>query len=88
MRYLAAGSAYLAPPLLLASDVLLIQFISEPGLLVQRIALIVFVPGIAAAAVYGDGRARWLIGAGAMLPAGTPSCAPAYRRVHTSNSTV
>jgi hypothetical protein len=67
MRYLAAGSAYLAPPLLLASDVLLIQFISEPGLLVQRIALIVFVPGIAAAAVYGDGRARWLIGAGAML---------------------
>jgi hypothetical protein len=67
MRYLAAGSAYLAPPLLLASDVLLIQFISEPGLLVQRIALIVFVPGIAAAAALGHGRARWFIAVGAML---------------------
>ena len=47
LRYLAAGSAYLAPPLLLVSDILLIQFISEPGLLVQRIALIVFMPAIA-----------------------------------------
>jgi hypothetical protein len=41
LRYLGAGSAYLAPPLLLVSDILLIQFISEPGLFVQRIALIV-----------------------------------------------
>ena len=67
MRYFAAGSACLAPPLLLASDVLLIQFISEPGLLVQRIALIVFLPAIAGAAVHGHGRARWFIAAGATL---------------------
>jgi hypothetical protein len=40
LRYVAAGSAYLAPPLLLLSDILLDPFISEPGLLVQRIALI------------------------------------------------
>jgi hypothetical protein len=67
MRYLAAGSASLAPPLLLASDVLLIQFISEPGLLVQRIALMVFVPAIAGVAVLGHARARWLTWSGAML---------------------
>ncbi len=67
LRYLAAGSAYLAPPLLLASDILLIQFISEPGLLVQRIALIVFMPAIAAVAVLAHHRARWQVGAGAAL---------------------
>ena len=67
MRYLAAGSAFLAPLLLLASDILLIQFISEPGLLVQRIALIVFMPAIAGAAVLGHHRARWQMGAGAAL---------------------
>lgn len=67
LRYLAAGSAYLAPPLLLASDILLIQFISEPGLLVQRIALIVFMPAIAAVAVLAHHRARWQTGFGAAL---------------------
>jgi hypothetical protein len=67
LRYLAAGSAYLAPPLLLASDILLIQFISEPGLLVQRIAMIVFVPAIAAVAVLAHHRARWQMGFGAAL---------------------
>jgi hypothetical protein len=66
-RYLAAGSAYVAPLLLLASDILLIQFISEPGLLVQRIALIVFVPAIVAVAVVARDRARWQMGGGAAL---------------------
>jgi len=65
--YVAAGSAYLAPPLLLASDILLIQFISEPGLLVQRIALIVFMPAIAAVVVLAHHRARWQVGAGAAI---------------------
>jgi len=67
LRYVAAGSAYLAPPLLLVSDILLIQFISEPGLLVQRLALIVFIPAIAAVAVLADDRARWQLGGGAAL---------------------
>jgi hypothetical protein len=58
LRYAGAGSAYLAPPLLLISDILLIQFISEPGLFVQRIALIVFIPAIAAVVVLAHRRAR------------------------------
>ena len=67
LRYIAAGSAYLAPPLLLISDILLIQFISEPGLLVQRIALIAFMPALIAVAVLADRRAQWSIGGGAAL---------------------
>jgi hypothetical protein len=67
LRYLAAGSAFLAPPLLLVSDILLIQFISEAGLLVQRIALIVFVPAIVGVAMLAHQRARWQMGAGAAL---------------------
>jgi hypothetical protein len=67
LRYLAAGSAFLAPPLLLVSDILLMQFISEPGLLVQRIALIVFVPAIVGVAMLAHHRARWQMGAGAAL---------------------
>jgi hypothetical protein len=67
LRYVAAGSAYLAPLLLLVSDILLIQFISEPGLLVQRIALVVFIPAIVAVAVVAHDRARWQIGGGAAL---------------------
>jgi hypothetical protein len=67
LRYVAAGSAYLAPTLLLLSDILLIQFISEPGLLVQRIALIVFIPAIVAVAVLTHDRARWQMGGGAAL---------------------
>jgi hypothetical protein len=67
LRYLAAGSAFLAPPLLLVSDILLIQFISDAGLLVQRIALIVFVPAIVGVAMLAHHRARWQMGAGAAL---------------------
>jgi hypothetical protein len=67
LRYLAAGTAYLAPPLLLLSDILLIRFISEPGLFVQRIALIVFIPAIVAVAVLAHDRARWQMGGGAAL---------------------
>jgi hypothetical protein len=67
LRYIAAGSAYLAPPLLLLSDILLIQFISEPGLLVQRIAFLVFMPALIAIPVLADRRAQWSIGGGAVL---------------------
>ncbi|HEU5259699.1 MAG TPA: hypothetical protein VFU28_27115 [Vicinamibacterales bacterium] len=65
--HVAAGSAYLAPPLLLVSDILLIQFISEPGLLVQRIALIVLIPAIVAVAVVAHDRARWQRGGAAAV---------------------
>ena len=67
LRYVGAGSAYLAPLLLLVSDILLIQFISEPGLLVQRIALIAFIPAIVAVAVLAHDRARWQISGGGAL---------------------
>ena len=67
LRYIAAGSAYLAPPLLLVSDILLVQFISEPGLFVQRIAFIVFMPAIVGVAAIAYGRARWQTGGGAAL---------------------
>ena len=67
LRYLAAGAAFLAPPVLLASDVLLIMFISEPGLTLQAVALSVFVPAIIGVALFAHGRARWQITAGAAL---------------------
>ena len=67
MAYLAAGCAFLAPPLLLVSDVLLIQFISVPGLIAQRIALTIFVPAIVGVALAARDRARWSVAAGAAL---------------------
>jgi hypothetical protein len=67
LRYVAAGSAYLAPPLLLVSDILLVQFISEPGLLVQRIASTVFIPAIVAVALVAHERARWQVGGAAAI---------------------
>jgi hypothetical protein len=67
MAYLAAGCAFLAPPLLLVSDILLIMFISAPGLLLQAIALCLFVPAIVGIAVFAHERAAWQAGAGAGL---------------------
>ena len=51
----------------MVSDILLIMFISEPGLMMQRIALITFVPAIIGVAVLAHDRARWQMGAGAGL---------------------
>jgi hypothetical protein len=65
--YLAAGAAFLAPPVLLASDVLLILFISAPGLMLQAVALALFVPTIVGTVVFARGRARWQMTAGAAL---------------------
>ena len=67
MWFVAAGSSFLAPPLLLLSDILLMQFVSEPGRLVQRMALAIFMPAIVGAAVLGHRRAQWQVGAGAAL---------------------
>ena len=65
--YLTAGAAFLAPLLLLASDILFVQLKSEPGLMTQRIALSVFIIAIAGVAVYARGRAPWQIRGGAAL---------------------
>ncbi len=65
--YIAAGAAFLAPLLLLVSDMLLVQFISEPGLMTQRIALGVFIIAIAGVAAYARGRAPWQVRGGAAL---------------------
>ena len=65
--YVAAGAAFLAPLLLLASDILLVQSISDRGLMTQRIALSVFIIAIAGVAVYARGRAPWQIRGGAAL---------------------
>jgi hypothetical protein len=67
LRYAAAGAAFVAPPLLMVSDILLIMFISEPGLIMQRIALIAFMPAIIGVAVLGHDRARWQMAGGAGL---------------------
>jgi hypothetical protein len=69
LAYLAAGAAYLAPLVLLASDVLLVMFISTPGLLLQRVAFGVLIPAIAGVAVLAHNRALWQVGAGAALAA-------------------
>src|SRR5256714_4563279 len=67
LRYLFAGTAFLAPPVLLVSDILLVMFISEPGLMAQRVALSLFVPAIVGVAVFAHERAVWQSAAGAAL---------------------
>jgi hypothetical protein len=69
LGYLTAAAAYLGPPLLLVSDVLLVMFISTPGLLLQRVAFGVLIPAIAGVAVLAHNRAQWQVGAGAALAA-------------------
>lgn len=66
-RYAAAVAAFLAPPLLLVSDILLILFISTPGLLIQRIALTIFVIAVIGVAAFARGRAQWQTSGGAGL---------------------
>lgn len=67
LAYVFAAAALLAPPLLLVSDLLLVMFMSEPGLFTQRVALSLFVPAIVGAALLARDRARWQITAGAAL---------------------
>ena len=61
LGYLTAAAAYLGPPLLLASDVLLVLFISTPGLLLQRVSFGVLIPAIAGVAVLAHDRAQWQV---------------------------
>jgi hypothetical protein len=69
LAYVFAAAALLAPPLLLVSDLLLVMFMSEPGLFAQRVALSLFVPATVGAALLARDRARWQITAGAALAA-------------------
>jgi len=69
LAYFAAGAAFAAPAMLLASDVLLLRFVSEPGLALQKVALIVFVPALAWVPALVQGRARWLAIGGAAVSA-------------------
>ncbi len=63
----AAIAAYIAPPVLLASDIALVRFISTPGLILQRIAFVLFIPALAGIAMLARVRARWQVGAAASL---------------------
>ena len=74
---LAAGAAYVAPVVLLSADVALVRFMSTPGLALQRIGLALLVPAIAGAAMLAHDRARWQVGAGAVL-AGVGAAAIAW----------
>jgi hypothetical protein len=67
LRYVGAVAAFVAPPLLLVADVLLILFISGPGLTIQRVALGAFAVAIVGVAVLAHDRAQWQITGGAVL---------------------
>ena len=67
LAYFTATAALLAPALLLASDILLLLFMSEPGLAAQRVALGVFAVAIVGVAVLSHDRAQWQITGGAAL---------------------
>ena len=69
LAFIAAAAAYVAPAVLLASDVALVMFISTPGLFLQRVAMALFVPAIGGAALLAHDRARWQVGGGAALAA-------------------
>jgi hypothetical protein len=65
--YVAAVAACIAPPVLLGSDIALVRFISTPGLILQRIALVLFIPALAGIGMIAGVRARRQVGAAAML---------------------
>jgi hypothetical protein len=58
-----------APVVLLAADLALVSFVSTPGLVLQRIAMALFVPAVAGAAVLARDRAGWQVAAGGVLAA-------------------
>src|SRR5262245_12145813 len=67
LRKVAAACAYLAPAVMMASDIALVLFLSTPGLILQRVAMVLYIPAIAGAAWLGADRARWQASAGAAL---------------------
>jgi len=67
LAFVAGAAAYVAPVLLLASEVALITFRSDPGLMLQRSAMALFVPAIAGVLLFVHDRARWQMGAGAAI---------------------
>ena len=67
VAFLMAAAAYMAPAVLLASDVALVTYHSVMGLLLQRVAMALFVPAVALALMIAHDRSRWQMGAGAAL---------------------
>jgi len=69
LAYVAAAAAVAAPPLLVASDIALVMFISTPGLILQRLALALFAPAVAGVTLVAQGHFRWAAVLGAALAA-------------------
>ena len=67
--YVTAVAAVVAPPLLVASDIALVMFISTPGLILQRLALALFAPAVAGVTLVAHSRLRWAAALGAGLAA-------------------
>jgi hypothetical protein len=64
-----AAAAVAAPPLLVASDIALVMFISTPGLILQRLAVGLFAPAVAGVVLVAQSHLRWAAGLGAVLAA-------------------
>jgi hypothetical protein len=67
--YVAAVAAVVAPPLLVASDIALVMFISTPGLILQRLGLALFAPAVAGVTLLAQSHLRWAAVLGAALAA-------------------
>jgi len=67
--YVAAVAAVVAPPLLVASDIALVMFISTPGLILQRLGLALFAPAVAGVTLLAHSHLRWAAVLGAALAA-------------------
>jgi hypothetical protein len=69
LAYVTAAAALAAPPLLVASDVALVMFLSTAGLILQRLALALFVPAVFGIVLVAEDRLRWAVALGAALAA-------------------
>lgn len=67
--YVTAVTAVVAPPLLVASDIALVMFISTPGLILQRLALALFAPAVVGVTLLTQSHLRWAAVLGAALAA-------------------
>jgi len=67
IAYATAAAAVAAPPLLVASDIALVMFISTPGLILQRLAVGLFGPAVAGVVLIAQSHLRWAAALGAAL---------------------
>ena len=69
LGYVAAAAAVAAPPLLVASDIALVMFISTPGLILQRLALALFALAAGGMVRVARPHLRWPAALGAAVAA-------------------